>query len=83
MQVSCLLKPAYTETYFFNVPNSLVKNTDKRKSGVELWIDNKLVIADGTISGSLKLDLGSWAEVKLLYRVTLNKVEGNISTAVP
>ena len=68
-----MVKPNFSEIYYFSVPGSLVKNTDVRKSGVELWVDDWLVIADGSTSGSLKLSKDSWAHVKLLYRVTLNK----------
>jgi len=54
VKVSTLLRPRYSETYFFSVAAGLVKNSDERKSGVELWVDGFLVIADdGSTQGQL------------------------------
>ena len=72
VKVSAVVKPLYTETYFFSVSSQLIKNTVERKSGVELWVDNYLVISDGKTTGQLLLSKHSWTHIKVLYRVTRN-----------
>ena len=44
VKFSALVKPSFTETYFFSISSTLVSNTAERKSGLELWIDDYLVI---------------------------------------
>ena len=47
VKISTVVKPLYNEVYEFRIGSALVRNTDQRNSGVELWVDNYLVIQDG------------------------------------
>ena len=44
IKISAMVKPRFSETYFFSIASGLVSNTDERKSGLELWIDDLIVI---------------------------------------
>lgn len=78
VKISTMVKPLFTETYFFSIPSALVKNTEERKSGVELWVDDYLVITDGNTTGSLLLSSNSWCHIKVLYRVTRNPGDASV-----
>ena len=46
-----MVKPEFSEEYYFSIASALVRNTEQRKSGLELWIDDQLVIQDGQTTG--------------------------------
>ena len=51
VKISAMVKPEFSEEYYFSIASALVRNTEQRKSGLELWIDDQLVIQDGQTTG--------------------------------
>ena len=77
--MSGLIKPAFTATYTFECHEfcgTISSGKEELIRGFELFVNGRLVIAEGETQGSIALRSGTYISLKAIYRVS-NNVENN------